>query len=170
MPQMIRYMTATVTFEPTEAMIRETYAAFHASVPQIKDVTGISWALSLEPVPPQLYTRGGVDTNALGLTNEKGRSLVVCLISPSWADAAHNDQVYDAARNLMDDITARAKTLGAHTPYIYLDYAAPWQDVIQSYGAENVRKLQRLRARVDPNQVFTKRVTGGFKIPDGDSR
>ncbi|KAI1158147.1 putative oxidoreductase [Nemania serpens] len=169
-PQAAQYMTATVTFEPTEAMIRETYAAFNASLPQIQNVTGISWALSLEPVPPQLYTRGGVDTNALGLTNENGRSLVVCLISPSWADSAHNDQVYDAARSLMDDIVARAKTLGAYTPYIYLAYAAPWQDVIQSYGAVNVKRLQRLRARVDPNQVFTKRVTGGFKIPDGDGR
>ncbi|KAI1110833.1 putative oxidoreductase [Nemania sp. NC0429] len=167
-PQAAQYMTATVTFEPTEAMIRETYAAFNASVPLIKDVTGISWALSLEPVPPQIYTRGGTDTNALGLTKENGRSLVVCLISPSWSDAAQNDQVYAAARSLMDDIVARAKTLNAHTPYIYLAYAAPWQEVIQSYGAENVKKLQQLRARVDPNQVFTKRVDGGFKIPDGD--
>ncbi|KAI0809923.1 putative oxidoreductase [Xylaria sp. FL0064] len=165
-PQAAQYMTATVTFEPTEAMICETYAAFNASLPQIQDVTGISWALNLEPLPPQIYTRGGVETNALGLTNENGRSLVVCLISPSWSDGGQNEQVYAAARALIDDIAARAKTLGVYDSYIYLNYAAPWQDVIPSYGAESVKKLQQLRARVDPNQVFTKKVMGGFKIPD----
>ncbi|KAI1345673.1 putative oxidoreductase [Xylaria sp. FL0043] len=165
-PQAAQYMTATITFEPTEAMIRETYAAFNASLPQIQNVTGISWALNLEPLPPQIYTRGGVETNALGLTNENGRSLVVCLISPSWSDGGQNEQVYAAARALMDDIAARAKTLGVYDSYIYLNYAAPWQDVIPSYGTESVKKLQQLRARVDPNQVFTKKVMGGFKIPD----
>ncbi|RYC59910.1 hypothetical protein CHU98_g6286 [Xylaria longipes] len=102
----------------------------------------------------------------VGLTNEKGRSLAVCLISPSWSDGAQNEQVYAAARSLLDDVVARAKKLGAYDPYIYLDYAAPWQDVISSYGAKSVEKLQQLRKRVDPNQVFTKQVTGGFKIPD----
>ncbi|KAI1173439.1 putative oxidoreductase [Nemania sp. FL0916] len=165
-PQAAQYMTATVTFEPTEAMIRETYAAFNASLPLVKNITGISWALNLEPLPPQIYTRGGADTNALGLTNEHGRSLVVCLISPSWANGAQNEQVYAAARSLLDDISARAKKLGVFDPYIYLNYAAPWQPVIESYGADNVKKLQKLRARVDPHHVFTKKVPGGFKIPD----
>ncbi|KAI0398835.1 putative oxidoreductase [Xylaria palmicola] len=165
-PQASQYMTATVTFEPTEAMIREAYAAFNASLPLIQNVTGISWALNMEPLPPQIYTRGGADTNALGLTNENGRSLVVCLISPAWSNGAQNDQVYAAARSLMDDISARAKKLGVYDPYIYLDYAAPWQEVIPSYGAESVKKLQQLRKRVDPKKLFTKKVTGGFKIPD----
>ncbi|KAI0965079.1 putative oxidoreductase [Xylaria arbuscula] len=164
--QAAQYMTATITFEPTEAMIKETYAAFNASLPQINNVTGISWALNLEPLPPQIYTNGGANTNALGLTNQNGRSLVVCLISPSWSDASQNGQVYAAARALLDDIASRAKKLGVYDPYIYLNYAAPWQNVIKSYGAANVKKLQQIRARVDPNKVFTRKVTGGFKIPE----
>ncbi|KAI0100928.1 putative oxidoreductase [Nemania sp. FL0031] len=164
-PQAAQYMTATVTFEPTEAMIRETYAAFNASLPLVQNVTGISWALNLEPLPPQIYARSA-DTNALGLAGKDGRSLAVCLISPSWSDGAQNEQVYAAARALLDDVVARAKKLGVYDPYIYLDYAAPWQEVIPSYGAESVKRLQELRKRVDPNHVFTKKVPGGFKIPD----
>jgi hypothetical protein len=164
---MYRYMTATVTFEPTEAMIKETYAAFNKSLPQIQNITGISWTLNLEPLPPQIYdAQGGSGANALGLTGEGGRSLVVCLVSPSWSDAAQNQQVYDAARALMDDISARAKTLGVHDPYIYLNYAAPWQEVIASYGAESVSKLRLVRDKYDPKHIFTKYVRGGFKIPE----
>lgn len=164
-PQAARYMTATTTFVPTEAMIRATYDAFNASLSLLQDVTGIMWAVNLEPLPPHIYTRGGADTNALGLTGRKG-SLVVCLVSPSWSDAAHDEQVYSAARSLMTDIEGRAKKLGVYDPYIYLDYAAPWQDVIKGYGEESVKKLQKLRKKMDPNLVFTRNVKGGFKIPE----
>ncbi|KAI3391161.1 hypothetical protein diail_7808 [Diaporthe ilicicola] len=164
--QVSRYLMATTTLVPTEAMIRETYAAFNASLAAVKDLTGIMWSLNLEPLPPQIYARGAGD-NALGLAGRSG-TLAVCLLSPAWADAGQDDQVYAAARALMDDVEARARRLGAYDPYVYLGYAAPWQDAIASYGAESVAELRALRARVDPGEVFTRRVVGGFKIPDSD--
>ncbi|OTA78790.1 hypothetical protein M434DRAFT_18136 [Hypoxylon sp. CO27-5] len=164
-PQAARYMNATTTFIPTEAMIRETYNAFNASLSLLEDVTGIMRAVNTEPLPPQIYTRGGADTNALGLSKHTG-PLAVCLVSPSWSDAAHDNQVYSTARSLMADIEAKAKKLGVYDPYIYLNYAAPWQDVIMGYGEESVEKLQKLRKRIDPRGVFTRNVRGGFKIPE----
>lgn len=65
----------------------------------------------------------------------------------------------------MADIEAEAKRLGVYDPYIYLNYAAPWQNVIASYGADRVYRLKQLRARVDPHAVFTRMVPRGFKIP-----
>ncbi|KJZ77354.1 hypothetical protein HIM_03078 [Hirsutella minnesotensis 3608] len=161
-PQAARYLTATTTFVPTEAMIRATYDAFNASLQSLQDVKGLMWAVNLEPLPPQIYARGAAD-NTLGLTDRQG-SLVVCLLSPSWPDQAHDEQVYAAARSLMEDIEDRAKILGVYDPYIYLNYAAPWQEVIASYGKESVRSLRELRARVDPHDFFTNSVVGGFKI------
>ncbi|ROW15544.1 hypothetical protein VPNG_02332 [Cytospora leucostoma] len=161
------YLNATTTFIPTEAMIRETYAAFDASLPAIQHLTGIMWALNLEPLPPQIYARAAAD-NALGLGGRKG-SLVICLLSPAWQDASQDEQVYAAARALMDDVEARAKKLGVYDPYVYMNYAAPWQDVIGGYGEESVARLRALRVRVDPDGVFTSRVEGGFKIPSLDS-
>ncbi|KAI1457496.1 putative oxidoreductase [Annulohypoxylon moriforme] len=163
-PQAARYMTATTTFIPTEAMIRATYDAFNSPLWLLEGVTGLIWAANIEPLPPQIYKRGGADTNALGL-NKQDASLAVCLISPAWSDAAHDEQIYSAARSFISDVEEKAKNLSVYDPYIYLDYAAPWQDVIKSYGDENVRKLQALRKRVDPGEVFTRLVKGGFKIP-----
>ncbi|KAI1762279.1 hypothetical protein GGR53DRAFT_468473 [Hypoxylon sp. FL1150] len=59
-PQAARYMTATTTFAPTEAMIRATYEAFNASLPLVQNVAGIMWAVNIEPLPPQIYERGVV--------------------------------------------------------------------------------------------------------------
>lgn len=157
-------MTATTTFVPTEAMIRATYDAFNTSLSLLQNVAGLMWAVNIEPLPPQIYMRGGADTNALGLAKHKG-SLAVCLVSPSWSDASQDEQVYDAARSLMADIESKAKKLRLYDPYIYLDYAAPWQMVIKGYGKESVERLQKLRKRVDPGEMFTRKVTGGFKIP-----
>ncbi|KAI2471612.1 putative oxidoreductase [Annulohypoxylon bovei var. microspora] len=112
-PQAARYMTATTTFVPTEAMIRATYDVFNASLSLLQDVTGLMWAVSIEPLPPPLYKLGGADTNALGLTTQNS-TLAVCLVSPSWSDAIHDEQVYDAARSLMADIEGKAKQLGVY--------------------------------------------------------
>lgn len=157
---------ATTTFVPTEAMVRELYAAFDASLDSVRNLTGIMWAINIEPLPPQLYGRGA-DENSLGLADRSGM-LAVSVLSPQWSDADDDDRVYAAARALMDDVEARAKRLGVYDPYVYLGYAAPWQDAIASYGKESVAHLNALRARVDPGRVFTRRVAGGFKIPSSD--
>ncbi|KAI1299546.1 putative oxidoreductase [Xylaria venustula] len=155
-PQASQYLSSTVTFEPTEAMLKEAYEAFNKSLAHVKNITQVSWVLNLEPLPPQIYEAQG----------RGGRSLVVCLISAGWSDAAQNQQVYDAARALIDDIAARAKTLGAYDPYIYPNYASPWQDVISSYGAESFAQLRRVRDTYDPKHVFTKQVADeGELIP-----
>ncbi|KAI0415296.1 hypothetical protein F5X98DRAFT_376892 [Xylaria grammica] len=149
-------MTATATFKPTEAVITEAYAAFNNSLPQVKNVTKTSWALNLEPLPPYMYgARGGSDANALGLTGEGGRPLVVCLILPLWPDANQNEQVYSAVR---------AKALRVHDPYIYLDYAAPWQEAISNDSTVGVARLRHVRDTYDPNRAFKKQFAGGFKI------
>lgn len=157
-------MTATTTFIASEHMIQSSYDAFDVSTPLVKDIPGISWSVVLEPLPRSLYTRYGAEKNSLGL-DQASETLVIFLISAAWADAAHDQQVYSASKLLVEDVENKAKRLGAYTPFIYVNYAAPWQDVIQSYGTKNVRKLRKLRDRVDPQHFFTNKLKGGFKIP-----
>lgn len=158
-----RFLAVTTTFVPIEAMIIAAYDAWNSSLTSMRRVEGINWILNIEPVPPQMYRQGAAD-NALGLADRK-RTLAVCLLSPTWPNQAQDEVVYAGARALMEDIEKRAKKLGVHDEYIYLNYAAPWQDPISSYGKASVKRLKKLRAKVDPHGVFTRRVPGGFKIP-----
>lgn len=144
-------------------MLRAAYDAYSSSLEEVKDIKGLTWTVSFEPLPPQIYQRGAAD-NALGLADRSG-TRVVCLLSQAWSDEADNERATAASAALVGAIEKAARDLGAHDPYIYLNYAGNWQDPISSYGGQSVQQLQELRARVDPNGVFTRLVPGGFKIP-----
>lgn len=144
-------------------MLRAAYDAFSSSLDGVKDIKGLTWSMSFEPLPPQIYQRDAA-RNALGLASRNG-SLVVCLFSHAWSDEADNERATAAAAAFVSDVEKSARDLGAYDPFVYLNYAGDWQDPILSYGDESVRQLQRLRGRVDPDGVFTRLVPGGFKIP-----
>ncbi|KAI1098022.1 putative oxidoreductase [Jackrogersella minutella] len=163
-----RYLFATVTFRPTEAMLHAAFDAWNASLAGVQDINGLTWSLSLEALPPALYRRGAA-ANAMGLGDRTG-TRVVCLLSHIWADEADNERVYAATAALVSTLQDAARSLDAYDPFIYLNYAAPWQEPIASYGDESVQKLRELRARVDPKGVFTHLVPGGFKIPPDDTQ
>ncbi len=150
-------------------MLNSTYLHWNHSLPAIENVPGIIWSVSLEPLPPAIYARaargGPRRRNALGLDGRASGALVVTLLSATWAEAADDERVEAAARHMMAAIEADARALGAYDPFVYLNYAAPWQDPIANYGEEAVRRLQEVRKRVDPKGVFTRQVPGGFKVP-----
>jgi hypothetical protein len=60
--------------------------------------------------------------------------------------------------------TTQAKARGLFAPWIYLNYALPDQQVYQSFGQANFRKLQSLKKTWDPKNVFGQLWPGGFKL------
>ncbi|KAF2829102.1 FAD-binding domain-containing protein [Ophiobolus disseminans] len=159
-----RYLFATTTFEPTEAMIRGAFDVWSASVAGVKNISGLSWSLSMEMVPEGLYQRKA-DSNSLGLTDRNGTRAVI-LLTVCWQSLEDDEHVHAAVATLVTALEDKARSLDAYDPFLYLNYAAPWQRPIASYGDDKVKTLQALRTRVDPKGVFTRRVPGGFKIPD----
>lgn len=155
------------THGSTLPILNATYQLWNASLAAIQDVPGISWAVSLEPLPPAIYARAAAagDSNAFGSLSEAKGSLVVNLLSASWTDEADDAKVENAARELFSRIEDEARKLGVYEPFVYLNYAAPWQDPIASYGSESAESLKEVSKRVDPEGVFSFNVPGGFKIP-----
>ena len=48
--------------------------------------------------------------------------------------------------------------------FIFLNDADKGQKVFESYGSSNLRRLQEIRNRYDPNRVYTDLMPGGFKV------
>lgn len=69
-------------------------------------------------------------------------------------------------RAVVEGTRAFANTVdGGVVPWIYINYADPSQDVLQSYGPENVRLICETASRYDPERVFQHLCPGGFKLP-----
>lgn len=73
-----------------------------------------------------------------------------------------------AAENAVDTLAATAKSLaekeGKLLKYLCMTFASSEQDVINSYGAENVKEMQQVAAKYDPEGVFQKLQHGGFLL------
>ena len=159
-----RQASATLTIVSSVAAINATVLAWNASLASIHAIPGIVWSVGMDPLPPQLYARHAGE-NALGLTNRKGRALIVVNLGMTWSNAADDDTVDKAARALVEAIQRAVGKLDALDPFVYVNYAAPWQQPIESYGEASAERLRSVQRVYDPRRVFTDVVPGGFKVP-----
>lgn len=86
------------------------------------------------------------------------------LLSALWPNSAANAAVDQVSRQAMATISRQAKAKGMLKTFQYLNYAAPWQMPLASYGAENLEFLKTVSEKYDPHALFQKHVPGGFKL------
>ncbi|KAI1630866.1 hypothetical protein F4809DRAFT_659253 [Biscogniauxia mediterranea] len=73
---------------------------------------------------------------------------------------------YPRVRAWVEALKAFAGTIeNGLLPWVYLNYADKTQEVLQSYGPQNVAKMNEVAAKYDPQRVFQKLCPGGFKLP-----
>lgn len=102
-PKGARSLYRTGTIVSTEAMLQAVHSVWSDVVPAIRDVPGISWVLSFDPVPSSFYARHTA-SNALGLTGRDGAALLVLLLDARWSEATDDETVASTAERLFDDV------------------------------------------------------------------
>ncbi|KAI3317208.1 hypothetical protein HD806DRAFT_394730 [Xylariaceae sp. AK1471] len=160
-----RQASATLTIVSSVAAIHATVRAWNDSIAFVRHIPGIVWGVGMDPLPPLLYARHN-SANALGLADRKDVTLIVVNLSMTWSNAADDGAVDKAAKALIAAIRRDVGALDALDPFLYVNYAAPWQRPIEGYGKANVERLRRVQRAYDPKRVFTTLVPGGFKIPE----
>lgn len=118
----------------------------------------------MDPIPTALYRRHA-NANAFGLANRGEKSLIVVMATMTWSNAEDDKVVNSAVRNLISTIERDVGKLGKLDPFIYINYAAAWQNPIASYGKASVDRLLMTQRKYDARRVFTYMVPGGFKLP-----
>ncbi|KAF2005170.1 FAD-binding domain-containing protein [Amniculicola lignicola CBS 123094] len=130
-----------------------------------KRVAGFGLAMTLQPhTVDQLQASKDQGPNALGLSPEDG-PLMNLLLCSLHEKVEEDEKSREAANKLLDDLTAVAKGLDVYHRYKFMNYATKGQEVIESYGPENVKMLWAVSQKYDPEGFFQKRVTGGHKLP-----
>lgn len=120
--------------------------------------------VAFQPIP-RLYAEkakaaGG---NVLGL-DEYTYDAIMLQASASVKTAEMADWVRPRVQALVDDLRAFAVSRDGFVPWTYLNYAHSSQDVLRSYGPDNVRRIKAAAAKYDPKGVFQTLCPGGFKI------
>lgn len=123
-----------------------------------------SAGMTFEPIPTAITSKSErLGGNSLGLDARDG-NLVLLQISLTWTSAADDKTMMMASEKLINRIDAAAKSWGVFNRWKYLNYAAPYQKVIEGYGTISKSHLRAMSKVYDPLGMFQKLVPGGFKL------
>lgn len=112
---------------------------------------------------PQMEQMGKNGGNALGLDPDDG-PIYILQVCVRWNNVEDDDAVYKVASDILEATKEEAVKRGVDNDYIYMNYASTYQNVVDSYGAENKARLKQIARKYDPQQVFQKLQPGYFKL------
>ena len=159
-----RQLFSTGTYHNSAKMMKKVYEIANDTVRDMNDVSGIKYSLSFQPEPTILPAKAKASGgNSLGLDPAEG-PLFNFLLTVTWNSASDDALVTQKAQELYTRSEAAAEELGVQNKYLYLNYAAEWQDPIAGYGSEVKARLQATSRKYDPRGVFQNQVPGGFKL------
>lgn len=159
------WLFATGTYSVSAELMEAMVDTWNATLDHAGSIPGLVYlAFAFEPLPT-VYTqhssaRGG---DSLGLSPADGNAMVL-LITIGWSNSLSSALVHDIARQLLADSNRVAISMGLFRPFVYANYAAPFQDPLHSYGPANFAALQAASSKYDPHGVFQRQVPGGFKL------
>ncbi|KAF2014438.1 putative FAD-binding oxidoreductase [Aaosphaeria arxii CBS 175.79] len=163
-PDIPRWDWRTTSFKPSEG-VYERIEGVLAEAPEVATIAGLTGgtlALGLQPISTLLVDAGREKGgNALGL--ERMNQTWWVLDTGHWLEK--DDEVaHEATKRLINKINDEVEEEQAEVDYLFMNDASWDQDVIASYGENNVAKLKAVRRKYDPQFVFTNLVFGGFKL------
>jgi hypothetical protein len=163
-PSGTRTLWATFSFVNSAAYMDEVMGMASDSgrdMPYISNgITLIFQPLWQMPRARAFAANGG---NALGL-EEEPRDLVIVLAVATWLGSGNDATARDGLQAFIEAAQKKASQMGVGSRYIYMNYAADFQDVIAGYGEAARRFLFQTAQRYDPTALFQRQVPGGFKL------
>lgn len=101
----------------------------------------------------------------MGLDTSLTDNSILFLATAMVRTKEQNKFAYPLVKKWVEGVKAYAEKIGGGQDWVYLNYADSSQDVLRSYGAENLRKIREVSQIYDPEGVFQRLCPGGFKIP-----
>jgi hypothetical protein len=127
-------------------------------------ISGISWNVIVQPIPVSLIResrRNGGDLS--GLSEGDGDQFLIIGLA-SWTDESDDAVVKGPFNELLSWAKSTATERGKLVPWIYPNYASATQDVLGSFGKENVEQMKKVQAKYDPELLWPKYWKGGYHL------
>jgi hypothetical protein len=129
--------------------------------------TGLGTQCQFQPISQHMVshsqTNGG---NSLGLESRVARGNGINWQINIGINSAENAAIIlPLMQQMYHEVDNYAASLDASWDWIYLNYAFGTQDPISSTGPETINRLRAVSQKYDPEGVFQKLRSSGFKIP-----
>ncbi|PNH76198.1 hypothetical protein VD0001_g1410 [Verticillium dahliae] len=123
-----------------------------------------SWSLNFvfQPLPKVVAKFSG--GNALGLQHSLTHDGILFAGEATLNTRAEEDYSRLRLAIITHQLEEYAKSVDGNIPFRYLPYAAPEQDPLSTYGAENIALMKDVALEDDLTGFFHTRVSGGFKL------
>ncbi|KAK3935416.1 hypothetical protein QBC46DRAFT_462088 [Diplogelasinospora grovesii] len=165
-PPLPRWTWYTNSFQPTSDMMSQlsTLLSTAPEVNQLEALQGMTLVATFQPIDKNVAISGQARAggNALGL---QPITQTWFALDVGWLNANDDAAAYKATASLNSKIEQLAKNENVAVDYIFMNDASDEQDVIASYGKQNVKRLRAVQKIYDPTLVFRRLVPGGQKIP-----
>ncbi|KAI9889809.1 MAG: hypothetical protein M1814_004911 [Vezdaea aestivalis] len=159
-----RELFATTTVGNSADLMAEIFNIGNATRESIANTSTIAFFVTFQPLPRLIVERSkAAANNSLGLKPEDGNQLLVLLIV-TWTGTGEDKQIDDASKDFIAKVNDAAAKRGLKKDFVYLNYAAKWQNPLKSYGTDNINLLKNVSGTHDSLGTFQNLVPGGFKI------
>ncbi|KAI0161873.1 FAD-binding domain-containing protein [Hypoxylon sp. FL1284] len=118
-----------------------------------------------QPVPAIIAAHSAASGgNVMGLERNTGNAILFqyAAMMKTAEQAAWVYPKLQAGLQIIKDFAAGIE--GGLMDWLYMNYADVTQNVLGSYGVENVETIRNVAAKYDPDQVFQKLCPGGWKV------
>ncbi|EEY16869.1 FAD binding domain-containing protein [Verticillium alfalfae VaMs.102] len=155
----------TLCFHNDKRIMDKAEELFHTLVADAeKAFPNASWSLNFvfQPLPKVVAKFSG--GNALGLQDSLTHDGILFAGEATLNTRAEEAYFSSRLAIITHQLEAYAKSVDGNIPFRYLPYAAPEQDPLSTYGAENIALMKDVALEYDPTGFFQTRVNGGFKL------
>lgn len=84
--------------------------------------------------------------------------------SMTWASDQDDAAIEDFLNKADAEIERKLREVDGVSDFVFLNDADKGQKVFESYGESNLRRLQEIRDKYDPEGIYTDLMPGGFKV------
>ncbi|KAL4892375.1 hypothetical protein BDV59DRAFT_208689 [Aspergillus ambiguus] len=154
----------TVTYKLNRELAGFVKDVFLEESGQLGNLTGLEARCILQvfttDILRQMQKNGG---NPMGIGGG-AQPLMILNFAFRWEDSADDMRILRSITNLINRVNVRTHATGLYEPFLYMNYASGFQDVLESYGTENLNRLKDISRKYDPDQVFQTLQRGYFKL------
>ena len=161
-PAGTRHMQGTTTIRNDAETLKAAYEIFCQTTTELRNVKGLLFPFTYQAILPAWMNKG--DPNVLGLEGCT-EPLIIFNCSLTWSRAEDDKHVRSTIQRALERIDEAAAARKADHPYRFMNYCMEFQNPYTGCGEESLRLMREASKKYDPDGLFQRGITGGFKLP-----